>query len=221
MSTDRVTPGAEVDLRWRVAGDLAGAAGGHRLSATLRRHRRLLDLPRRARLAPDLPVPAGNRIAGTVGRSALAELAWTPGAAEFRLRCAPRAAEPVNDLSTATSRRRLRDESGCGRWLGWISVPASWNCSTGSTTWPTGAWPKRRDRQQEASQPPNRAKFRQVRLGAALAPPPWATPPPYGYRPAQLRAGSSGLTFARRVPAPLRPGNFRLRAPKKSPKQRA
>ena len=52
-------------------------------------------------LSPTLPVPAGNRIAGTLQRSAYAELAWTPfQALELAAEVRGQGRLPVNDLNS-------------------------------------------------------------------------------------------------------------------------
>ncbi len=51
--------------------------------------------------APDLPVPAGNRIAVTLARTAYAELAWLPAAgAELALETRGQGRLPVNDVNS-------------------------------------------------------------------------------------------------------------------------
>lgn len=52
-------------------------------------------------LTPTVPVPAGNRIAGTQARSAYAELAWTPvPALDLALEARGQGRVPVNDLNS-------------------------------------------------------------------------------------------------------------------------
>lgn len=51
-------------------------------------------------VAPTLAVPAGNRIAGTLPRSAFAELVWTPGAVELGLEATARGRQPVDDVNS-------------------------------------------------------------------------------------------------------------------------
>ena len=90
--------GAEVDLRWRVARDWRARWTATWLSATYVDG--FLICRSVPCLAPDLPVPAGNRIAGTVARSAWAEWVWTPGAAEFAVEARAQGRQPVNDLNS-------------------------------------------------------------------------------------------------------------------------
>ena len=47
-----------------------------------------------------MPVAAGNRIAGTLSRSAFAELVWSPGAAEFALEGRAQGRQAVNDINS-------------------------------------------------------------------------------------------------------------------------
>jgi iron complex outermembrane receptor protein len=49
---------------------------------------------------PTVPVPAGNRIAGTVPHSAFVGLAWTPGPLELGLEVRSRGRQPVNDANS-------------------------------------------------------------------------------------------------------------------------
>lgn len=49
---------------------------------------------------PTVPVPAGQRIAGTVPASAFAELAWNPGALELALEARGQGRQPVNDANS-------------------------------------------------------------------------------------------------------------------------
>ena len=52
-------------------------------------------------LSPTLPVPAGNRIAGTLQRSAYAELAWAPmPAVDLALEVRGQGRVPVNDVNS-------------------------------------------------------------------------------------------------------------------------
>jgi iron complex outermembrane receptor protein len=48
---------------------------------------------------PTLAIPAGNRIAGTVPRSAFAELVWAPAAVELGLEMRAQGRQPVNDAN--------------------------------------------------------------------------------------------------------------------------
>ena len=49
--------------------------------------------------APTVRVPAGNRIAGTLPRSAFVEAVWSPGPLELALEAAGRGPQPVNDAN--------------------------------------------------------------------------------------------------------------------------
>jgi iron complex outermembrane receptor protein len=49
--------------------------------------------------APTVRVPAGNRIAGTLPRSAFVEAAWSPGPLEVALEATGRGPQPVNDAN--------------------------------------------------------------------------------------------------------------------------
>ena len=52
-------------------------------------------------ITPTLPVPAGNRIAGTLARSGYAELAWLPSAAfELAVEVRGQGRLPVNDVNS-------------------------------------------------------------------------------------------------------------------------
>jgi len=90
--------GAEIDLRWRIAEAWRAQLAATWLSATY------VDGFFVCRavpcLAPDLPVPAGNRIAGTVARSAYAEGVWAAGAAEFGIEVRAQGRQAVNDTNS-------------------------------------------------------------------------------------------------------------------------
>ncbi len=90
--------GAEFDLRWRIARAWRAQLSGTWLSATYTNGFSVCSTV--PCLAPDVPVPRGNRIAGTVDRSAYAELAWTPGRAEFGLEVRGQGRQAVNDTNT-------------------------------------------------------------------------------------------------------------------------
>lgn len=90
--------GGEVDVRWRIAPQWRAQVALTALEATYvdgffvcRR------LPCRS---PDLPVPAGNRIAGTLARSGFAEVGWQPSPAfEIGLELKGQGRLPVNDVN--------------------------------------------------------------------------------------------------------------------------
>jgi iron complex outermembrane recepter protein len=50
--------------------------------------------------APTVAVPAGNRIAGTLPKTAFAEVAWTPGSFELALETRGQGRQPVNDVNS-------------------------------------------------------------------------------------------------------------------------
>jgi iron complex outermembrane receptor protein len=91
--------GAEIDLRWRVASQWRAQVALTALDATY------VDgffvcrsLPC---LNPDLPVAAGNRIAGTLARTGFAELVWQPQAAvQLGLELKGQGRLPVNDVNS-------------------------------------------------------------------------------------------------------------------------
>jgi len=78
MSTTR-SARAEIDLRWSIADAWRAQLAATWLSATYVNG--FFVCRAVPCLTPDVPVPAGNRIADTVDRSAYAELAWTTGRA--------------------------------------------------------------------------------------------------------------------------------------------
>jgi len=90
--------GMEIDLRWRIAPAWRAQLAATALSATYENG--FFVCRAVPCLTPDLPVPAGNRIAGTVDRSVYAELAWTPGRAEFGLEVRGQGRQAVNDTNT-------------------------------------------------------------------------------------------------------------------------
>lgn len=83
--------GAELSLRWHI-----NAAWRAQLAATLldATYRGCADTGCSAALVP------GNRIAGTLPRSAFAELAWTPGAWELAIEGRAQGRQPANDTNT-------------------------------------------------------------------------------------------------------------------------
>ncbi len=95
---DTKRQGVEIDLRWRVAPAWRAQLAATGLSATYENG--FFVCRAVPCLAPDLQVPAGNRIAGTVDRSVYAELAWTPGQAEFGLEVRGQGRQAANDTNT-------------------------------------------------------------------------------------------------------------------------
>ncbi|MDZ7591110.1 MAG: TonB-dependent receptor [Rubrivivax sp.] len=95
---DTKRQGAEIDLRWRIAPAWRAQLAATWLSATYVNG--FFVCRAVPCLTPDVPVPAGNRIAGTVDRSAYAELAWTPGAFEFGLEARGQGRQAVNDTNS-------------------------------------------------------------------------------------------------------------------------
>lgn len=112
--------GAEVDLRWRVAPQWRTQVALTALDATY------VDgffvcrsLPC---LTPDLPVPAGNRIAGTLARLGFAELVWQPRTAvELGLELKGQGRLPVNDVNS--------DFAG---GFGLLALRAQWRLNLGA-----------------------------------------------------------------------------------------
>jgi iron complex outermembrane receptor protein len=111
--------GAEIDLRWRVAPQWRAQVALTALDATY------VDgffvcrsLPC---LNPDLPVAAGNRIAGTLARTGFAELVWQPQAAvQLGLELKGQGRLPVNDVNS--------DFAG---GLGLLALRAQWRLELG------------------------------------------------------------------------------------------
>jgi iron complex outermembrane receptor protein len=95
---DTKRQGAEIDLRWRIADAWRAQLAATWLSATYVNG--FFVCRAVPCLAPDVPVPAGNRIAGTVDRSAYAELAWTAGRVEIGLELRGQGRQAVNDTNS-------------------------------------------------------------------------------------------------------------------------
>ncbi len=95
---DTKRQGAEIDLRWRIADGWRAQLAATWLSATYENG--FFVCRAVPCVTPDVPVPAGNRIAGTVDRSAYAEVAWTPGRAEFGLEVRGQGRQAVNDTNS-------------------------------------------------------------------------------------------------------------------------
>ena len=91
--------GAELDLRWRIAHGWQAQVTASLLQASyLDGFSVCASVPC---TTPTLPVPAGNRIAGTLARTGFAELAWKPvAAAELALEAHGQGRLPVNDLNS-------------------------------------------------------------------------------------------------------------------------
>jgi iron complex outermembrane receptor protein len=112
--------GGEVDVRWRIAPQWRAQVALTALEATY------VDgffvcrsLPC---LSPDLPVPAGNRIAGTLARSGFAEVAWQPRpAVEIGLELKGQGRLPVNDVNS--------DFAG---GFGLLALRAQWRLNLGA-----------------------------------------------------------------------------------------
>lgn len=100
--------GLELDARWRINPEWRTQLSATVLNASY------LDNP------PTGTPIAGNRIAGTLPRSGFAELAWTPGAAEFALEARGQGRQPVNDANS--------DFSG---GYGLLSLRAMWRADFG------------------------------------------------------------------------------------------
>ncbi len=95
---DTKRQGAEIDLRWRVTDAWRAQLTTTWLSATYVNG--FFVCRAVPCVTPDVPVPAGNRIAGTVDRSAYAELAWTPGAFEIGVEARGQGRQAVNDTNS-------------------------------------------------------------------------------------------------------------------------
>lgn len=112
--------GAEIDLRWRITPQWRAQMALTALEATY------VDgffvcrsLPC---LNPDLPVPAGNRIAGTLARSGFAEVAWQPRpAVEIGLELKGQGRLPVNDVN-----------SDFASGFGLLALRAQWRLNLGA-----------------------------------------------------------------------------------------
>ena len=116
---DTKRQGAEVDLRWRIAPAWRAQIAVTWLSATYVNG--FFVCRAVPCLTPDVPVPAGNRIAGTVDRSAYAELAWAPGAFELGLEARGQGRQAVNDTN-----------SDFAAGYGLLGLRASWRLDLGS-----------------------------------------------------------------------------------------
>ena len=90
--------GAEVDLRWRITSAWRAQLAVTWLRATYAQGFFVCSAV--PCLPPDVPVPAGNRIAGTVARSTYAEWVWAPGAAEFGIEARAQGRQAVNDTNS-------------------------------------------------------------------------------------------------------------------------
>jgi iron complex outermembrane receptor protein len=91
--------GAEVSARWRIDAAWRTQAALTWLDATYVDGFLVCSSVPCAQ--PDLPVTAGNRIAGTLARTAFAEIAWLPLAgAEFGLELRAQGSLPVNDANS-------------------------------------------------------------------------------------------------------------------------
>ncbi len=115
---DTKRQGAEIDLRWRIAPAWRAQIAATWLSATYVNG--FFVCRAVPCLTPDVPVPAGNRIAGTVDRSAYAELAWVPGAAEFAVEARGMGRQAVNDTN-----------SDFAAGYGLLALRASWRLGLG------------------------------------------------------------------------------------------
>jgi len=91
--------GAELDLRWRIAPTWRAQVTATLLQATYTDGFNVCaSVPCST---PTLPVPAGNRIAGTLARSGFAELAWQPvQAVELAVEARGQGRLPVNDVNS-------------------------------------------------------------------------------------------------------------------------
>ena len=89
--------GAEFDARWRIAPAWRAQVTATVLNATYRDD--FLACAGVPCSAPTVPVPAGNRIAGTLPKSGFAELAWSPGVTEFAIEARGQGRQPVNDVN--------------------------------------------------------------------------------------------------------------------------
>ena len=112
--------GVELDARWRVNAQWSAQASASWLSASY------LDNFFVCRTAPcitpDLPVAAGNRIAGTVPRFGYAELAWKPLAGvEFGVEAKGQGRIAVNDVN-----------SDFARGFGVMALRARWTMELGA-----------------------------------------------------------------------------------------
>jgi iron complex outermembrane receptor protein len=90
--------GAELDARWKPSPAWRAQLAATLLDATY--SDAFLTCAGTPCTAPTVGVPAGNRIAGTVPRSAYAEVAWSPGAIELALEARGQGRQPVNDVNS-------------------------------------------------------------------------------------------------------------------------
>jgi iron complex outermembrane receptor protein len=90
--------GAELALRWRIAQAWRAQVAATALDARYRDG--FLTCAGVPCAAPTVPVPAGNRIAGTAPRSAFAELVWTQGALELGAELRGQGRVSVNDANS-------------------------------------------------------------------------------------------------------------------------
>jgi iron complex outermembrane receptor protein len=95
---DTKRQGAELNLRWHIAPAWRAHLAATWLSATYENG--FFVCRAVPCLTPELPVSAGNRIAGTVDRSVYAQLAWTPGQVEFGLEVRGQGRQAANDTNT-------------------------------------------------------------------------------------------------------------------------
>jgi iron complex outermembrane receptor protein len=94
--------GGEVSLAWRIARQWHAQAALTLLDATYRDG--FLACAGIPCAAPSLPIPAGNRIAGTQRRLAYAELAWQPGTnTEVGIEVRSASAQTANDTNTESA----------------------------------------------------------------------------------------------------------------------
>lgn len=90
--------GAELSASWRFAPGWRTQLAATVLDATYRDS--FLACAGVPCSAPTVPVPAGNRIAGTLPTSGFAEIVWAPGPAEFALEARGQGQRPVNDVNS-------------------------------------------------------------------------------------------------------------------------
>lgn len=90
--------GAELSLRWTPAPTWRATVAASVLDATYRDG--FLVCAATPCSAPTVPVPAGNRIAGTVPRHGFAELAWMPAPWELAVEARGQGRQAVNDTNS-------------------------------------------------------------------------------------------------------------------------
>ena len=90
--------GAELSATWRFAPGWRTQIAATLLNARYRDN--FLTCAGVPCAAPTVPVPAGNRIAGTLPRSGFAELVWSPGAVELALEARAQGPQAVNDVNS-------------------------------------------------------------------------------------------------------------------------